>query len=33
VNVLLKEIENHEQRAGDGAPFDVSETRRALGLA
>ena len=33
VDVLLKEIENHEQRAGDGAPFDVSETRRALGLA
>ena len=33
VNVLLKEIENHEQRAGDGAAFDVSETRRALGLA
>jgi hypothetical protein len=33
VDVLLKEIENHEQRAGDGAAFDVSETRRALGLA
>lgn len=32
VDLLLKEIENHEQRAGDGVPFDFSETRRALGL-
>lgn len=32
VDVLLKDMENHEQRAGDGAPFDFSEIRRALRL-
>jgi hypothetical protein len=31
-DLLLKEIENDEQRAGDGVSFDVSKTRRALGL-
>jgi hypothetical protein len=32
VDVLLKEIENTEQRMADGAPFDVSALRRELGL-
>jgi hypothetical protein len=32
VDVLLKEMENHEQRAGDGASFDFSQLRSDLGL-
>lgn len=32
VDVLLKEIENTEQRMADGAVFDVSGLRRELGL-
>jgi hypothetical protein len=32
VDVLLKEIENQEQRSAPGAPFDVSALRRELGL-
>jgi len=32
VDVLLKDMENHEQRAGGEAPFDFSGLRRELGL-
>jgi hypothetical protein len=32
LDVLLKEIENTEQRSAQGAPFDVSALRRELGL-
>jgi len=32
VDVLLKEMENLEQRSAGGAAFDFSELRRALGL-
>ena len=32
VDVLLKEMENNEQRVGDGASFDFSQLRSELGL-
>ena len=32
VDVLLKDMENHEQRSADGATFDFCEIRRQLGL-
>jgi hypothetical protein len=32
VDVLLKDMENHEQRQAGGAPFDFSEIRRELRL-
>lgn len=32
VDVLLKDMENREQRGGGGAPFDFGELRRALRL-
>jgi hypothetical protein len=32
VDLLLKEIENREQRSAQGAPFDVSALRRELQL-
>lgn len=32
VDLLLKEMENHEQRAGDSAPFDFASLRRELAL-
>lgn len=32
VDLLLREMENHEQRSGDSAPFDFSALRRDLAL-
>jgi hypothetical protein len=32
LDVLLKDMENHEQRAAPGAAFDFAEIRRQLGL-
>ena len=32
VDLLLKEMENHEQRSGDSAPFDFAPLRRDLAL-
>ncbi len=32
IDLLLKEMENHEQRAGDSAPFDFGPLRRELAL-